>query len=158
MEHPLDPVLVALMHSVNPQVSGAPSRLRLSPLADGHLCRPRRLVLDAPLAVRAAPPQSVQLRHRDPRQALVARFVEVVAGPLEQFLRRRPAQGLVCLVHTRQQGDVLPRIALREPAPPVGLRLHFFPPQVHRDQPRRLRPAQSGHLLHVPPHQSPLAA
>src|SRR5664280_1889422 len=29
---------------------------------------------------------------------------------------------------------------------------------VHRDQPRRLRPAQSGHLLHVPPHHSPLAA
>ena len=156
--HPLDPVLVPLMHRVDADVSGASPRLRFPPLADGHRRRPRHPILDVPLAVRSTPPQPVQVRYRDPRQALVSRVMEVVAGPLEQLLRRRPAQGLVGLVHARQQGDVLPRIPPREPAPPVGLRFHLFTPHVHRDQPRRLRPAQSSHLLHVPPHHSPLAA
>src|ERR1019366_1390119 len=54
--HPLHPVLVPLMHRVDAYVSGASLRLRFPPLADGHARRPRHLILDMPLAVRATPP------------------------------------------------------------------------------------------------------
>jgi hypothetical protein len=45
---------VALMHGVHAQVPGPAVRLWPSPLADGHLHRPGRLISNPPLPVRAA--------------------------------------------------------------------------------------------------------
>src|ERR1017187_4459688 len=39
MEHPRLAVLVTLVHRVYPQIAGLPLRIRLPPLADGHLAR-----------------------------------------------------------------------------------------------------------------------
>src|SRR5260370_4863105 len=117
--HPLLPILSALMHGVDPQVSRAPQGLRFSPFPNRYCRWPRRLILDMPLPIRPASPESVQVRHRDPSQAFVSRVVEVVAGPLLKFLRGWPAQGLMVLVLLAQQYDVLPCVSVAEPAPPL---------------------------------------
>ncbi len=57
------------------------------------------------------------------------------------------------LIDGGQQFDVRPRIALRKAVPPVAGRLHHAAGLIAGNQPRHLRPAQAGHLLHVTPQQ-----
>ena len=68
---------------------------------------------------------------------------------------RRAAQGLARLIGRGQKLDVGPRVALSETAPPIDCRPDLADGHVTRDQPRRLRPAQSRYLLDVTPHLAP---
>ena len=154
--HPLDSVLIALMHRVHPQISGAPLRLRPAPLADGHRRRPGRLI--APSAApdtRGSPRSRYNCATEISASRSVLRLPKVVARPLQDLLRGRPAQRLVGLIHLRQQARCPP--ACTAAGSDVADTAAASPPplQVHRDQPRHLCPAQPRHLLHIAPHQSP---
>ena len=101
MVHAFDSVQVALVHCVDPQIPGAAVGFRTAPLPDRHLGWTGRLVPDAALAVGAVLPQPVQLRHRERGQSLVLLLPKVVAGPLQEFLRGRPAERIVGLINGR---------------------------------------------------------
>ena len=58
------------------------------------------------------------------------------------------------LVHARQQLDVGCRVPADEPVPPIAALLHHPALVVPPDQPRHLRPAQTGHLAQVLPQHS----
>ncbi len=81
--YPLHSVQVSLMNRVHPQVSGPDQRLRSTPLANRHLGRPRRLIDDAPLPIRASPPQTVQMRYRKLGQPLISFVAKIMAGSFE---------------------------------------------------------------------------
>jgi hypothetical protein len=98
------------------RVSGTPIRLLLPPLPNRYRRRACRLVGHPALAIGATLPQSVQLRHRRHRQALVLPVAKIVARPLRKLARRRPAQRPVRLVQGRQHRDILPRVAPHPPA------------------------------------------
>src|ERR1035441_2190123 len=53
------------------------------------------------------------------------------------------------LVHARQQSDVGWRVPADKPVPPIAALLHHPALVVPPDQPRHLRPAQTGHLAPV---------
>jgi hypothetical protein len=86
--HPLDSVLVLLMHRVHAQVTGPAMGLGPAPLAD---------------------PPGAWIR--------VSGVLEVVVRPLQKLPRGRAADRVVGLVHGGQQLGVRARVALCEPAP-----------------------------------------
>ena len=150
----LDSVQVTLMDGVHAQISRPALRIGLASLANGHCRGPGSLISHAALAVRPAFAQPVELRHREPRQALVRRVVELMPCPLQNLLRGRTAEGFVGLVHCGQHFDVGPRVTVRKSMPLISSWLHFAALLVAPNQARHLRPAQTGHLSQVAPHQS----
>ena len=93
------------------------------------------------------------MRHRDRSQPRELRLAVDRVFALADATRRRIAQGLVGRVDPSQQIDVGPRVARRE-----AVALVDGGPQPARgheagNQPRRLRPAQPGHLFDVAPDQ-----
>ena len=141
------------MHRVDPQIPGPAARLRLPPLAEGHLYGLRFGVVHPALAVTPSLSQIVNMRHRDRRQPLVGGVSVELPFAFQNLLRRRPAHGFVRFVHLRQQLQVGCGEAARKPVPALAgfLDLAVFP--VPANQPRHLRPAQPGHLGHVAPQQ-----
>ena len=135
---PFDSVQIPLVHGVHSQIARPAVWFRTPPLANGHRCGPSRLIRHPPLSVGPALPQPIQLRHRQSCQPFIAQLVEIVVGPLQNLLRRRPAQCLVGFVHLGQQLNILPLVPLPEAVPSIRFRLHFFSPYVHSQQPRRL--------------------
>src|SRR5271155_1501341 len=69
--------------------------------------------------------------------------------------RCRPPQGLMRLIDLDQQLDVCPAVALRETPPQIHARLHLPARYITANQPRHLRTAQPGNLLHVTPQKTP---
>jgi hypothetical protein len=153
--HPLHSVPIALMHRVDAQKARPFQRIGLAPFPDRGRARARRLPLGGQFAVAHAPPQIVQMRHRDSRQPRILGFAELFLLPFQNVHRRRPAQPMVRPIQFRQQRDVLAAVLARKPPPPVRRRDHHSPGPVLPDQPRHLRQAQSGYLAQVGSHHSP---
>src|SRR5450755_2086786 len=142
------------MYRVDPQVTRLASRVWPTPLAYGHLNRPRLLVEDPFLAIGPAFAQVVDVRYRDRGQSLVALVTVIVKLPVENFLRGRPAHHFMRFIHRRQQLDVGGCITIGKPVPTVVPLPHRSPLLVAADQSRYLRPAQSSHLDAVAPQYS----
>jgi hypothetical protein len=88
--------------------------------------------------------------------------VEMAVGDLGQTLelalenrpRSWPGERLMDLIGLGQQFHIGPRVARHKAAPGVVGHPHLAAGSVAGDQPRNLRPAQSGHLLDVAPQQA----
>src|SRR5579864_6683910 len=91
----LDPLPIALMHGVDPQVARPIARIGPPPLADTDRHRPGGVELGALAPVLAAAAEVVQVRHRDLRQTLVLGLAKLLPGALEQAPRGRSAQTLM---------------------------------------------------------------
>ena len=70
---------------------------------------------------------------------------------LQDLPRSWSAQSFVRFIHFRQQLNVPGRVAVRKAVAPVAAFPYRAFPDVPRDEPRRLRSAQSRHLLQVLP-------
>jgi hypothetical protein len=81
------------------------------------------------------------MSHRDPGQPREFPIAELGILALQDALRCRPAQPLVCAVHLRQQRNVAGRVFGSEPLPPIDLRLHFSGLSMRSNQSRNLRQA-----------------
>ena len=141
----LDAIAIPLMHRIHSQKAGLALRVGPAPLADRH----RR----GPGLGEMQPAQAIDLGHRDPRQPLVFALLVLLVFPLEDLARGRAAEGFVGLVRRRQQFDVGGRVLAGKAMPPVAGGLEFSALPVLLDQPRDLRPAQSGHLDQILPQQ-----
>src|ERR1019366_6083865 len=110
--------------------------------------------VQTPFAVAPALAQVVQMSHGDPSQPRVFAPTVELNLALQNAPCCRTTQSFVRLIDRGKQLDVRPRVALRETVPPVdgGHDLSFR--RVASDQPRNLRTAQAGHLLHVAPYQA----
>ena len=151
--HPFYSLQIALMNRVDTQISRSPLRLRHSPFANRHRCRPGRPIHNSTFAVPPALPQPIQMRHRDLRQPLIPLIPKVMEFPLQDLLRRRTAQCLVGFIHACQQFDIRLVVTAGKAMPTVRPWLHCFAPAVQLDQPCNLRSAQSRHLGQISAHQ-----
>src|ERR1022692_4684413 len=142
------------MYRVYPQVTRLASWVGPAPLANGHLNRTRLLIEDPLLPIGPAFAQVVDVCHRDHAQPLVALITIVVKLAVENFLRGRPAHHFVRLIHRCQQLDILGRITIGKPVPPVAQLSDRPAFLVATDQSRDLRSAQSCHLADVAPQHS----
>ena len=106
------------------------------------------------LAIGGRVSESVDLSHRDPRQALVDRPSIVGVLSLQDPLGRRAAEIPVRFVHVGQQSYIGRRVTRRELGALILGRLHSTRFAMDRDQPRHLRPAQSRHPPDVLPHHA----
>ena len=137
------------MHRIDAQKARPPLRVRLAPFPDGYRGRPRGLVHGGMLAVQRPVAQIVQVRYRDLRQPRVFRLAEPLVLPPQNAAGRRPAQSLVGAVHICQQAYIAVGVLADELVAPVPSQLDGSGREVHLDQPRGLRHAQSGHFAQV---------
>src|SRR5438034_7875658 len=107
------------MHRVDSHVPRPALRVGPPPLADSHPHRPRLLVADFPITVRAALAQIVDMRNRNRGQPPVPLIAVLVELTVYNLLRRRPAQRLMRFVHRRQLFDVRWRLSAVRPGPAV---------------------------------------
>src|SRR5437660_3981174 len=91
VEHALGSRLIALMHAVDPQITGLALRIGPSSLPDSHRRGPGLDVMQTALAITRLLPQVVQVSHRDRSQALVFRLAVVLILAFENPPRGRPA-------------------------------------------------------------------
>ena len=117
--HALGAVAVALIHRVHADVSRA-GRIRPPPLADPRRGRPRVLEGRPPRPVGLRPPQVVQVRHRQPRQAPEAGVAEHLVLAPQHLVCRGPAELAADLVGLRHQADVRRRVHPLERPAAVG--------------------------------------
>src|SRR5713101_1009858 len=96
------------------------------------------------------------MRNRDARQPGKLCLAEHLMLTLTDVLHRRSRQVFMSGIHARQQGNVFDRVPSHKARPARRSRLDL--PLAHPlpDQARYLRPAQSGYLHQVTPHDSPL--
>jgi len=98
----------------------------------------RGLPLGGQLAVTHAPPQIVQMRHRDPRQTGIFGFAELFLLPFQNVHRRRPAQPVVRAIQLGHQSDVLVAVLACKTPAAVRRLFHYTPGPVLPDQPCHL--------------------
>ena len=91
----LDAVQIALMDSIDADVARQAVGRRRLPHGDGYRAGPCLRPCEAPLAIGLARAQVVQMRHRDLRQAFVARIAIDLPGPLRQRPCSRPRERVV---------------------------------------------------------------
>src|SRR5216684_3305004 len=96
------------------------------------------------------------MRNRDARQPGKLCLAEHLMLTLTDVLHRRSRQVFMSGINARQQGNVFDRVPSHKARPARRPRLDL--PLAHPlpDQARYLRPAQSGYLHQVTPHDSPL--
>ena len=92
-------ILIALMHSVHPQVARSSLRIGAAALADSDRRGPCKLNIHPPLAVCAADPQPIQVCDREARQALIALVAKIVTGTLQQLVCGGAAERLLHFIH-----------------------------------------------------------
>lgn len=129
--------------------------MRLAPLSDAHLRRPRPSHRQTTAPVRHGLAQAIQMAVRELRQTLEPRIAEDLVLTLHHAPGHRPAQTAQGLVHFGQQADVRLRVApgkrpLR--TPPTVLDAPCLP--VLGDQARDLSPAEPRHLDQEAPRQT----
>jgi hypothetical protein len=83
---PLHPVLVALMHAVDSDITRYPIRLRRATLAGVHICWPRLGPVLPRALVRGPAPQVGQAEARNLRQPFEAGICKHQEGPFHQLL------------------------------------------------------------------------
>ena len=97
---PVRPVLVALMHAVDPDITRPP--IRLGALAAGDARGPRLGPVPSRALVLGPTPQVIQMGDRNPRQPLEARILEHQEGPFHQLLGGRARHGTMPRIHVGQ--------------------------------------------------------
>ncbi|MCU1291829.1 MAG: hypothetical protein JWP08_679, partial [Bryobacterales bacterium] len=142
-------VPIALVHRVDAQVPRLALRIRPAAFADLYLGGSGLGIAQPAFAVAPLLAQVVQMRHRDPGQALVFWLPVLAILAFQNAPGGWAAQRLVRFIDRRQQLDIGPRVALPETVPPVAPLLDLAAVQVTADQSRHLRPAQPGQLLHI---------
>ncbi len=142
---------VALMHGVEAQKPGLGVGRGLFALADGHRRGPGLLV--AAQAVTRAAAQVVEVAVGELGQALeLGLAVDLKLSP-QDVPRGRAAEPVVGRIDRGQQLHVRRRVMARETRPRRGLERDPSAAHIAANQPRGLRPAESGHVLDVGPQQ-----
>ncbi len=97
MVAPFDPVLIALMNGIHPDIARLTVGLRLASRADGMGDGPGLSKLPTHPRVSAGTPQVVQMRYRDTGQSLIGREIKSLPGALTwtRKLSTTPLPGFV---------------------------------------------------------------
>jgi len=148
-------VLIALMHAVDADKARAPLGLRGLAYADRHRGGAGLVPLPAPIAIARSPAQVVQVRHRNTRQARVARIAVDLQGAHQQPLGGRPRERTVQRVGLGQHHHVLLGVQTGKPMcrPAVAFD-QGRPFQGTLEQPRHLRSRVPRGMRQIAPHQA----